>query len=61
MRDYLGDKQASEILCRKLRKQYRDMGLTDVRVWVEPFEISATKQWAIRSDLTKKHPKLFEF
>jgi len=49
MRDYLGDKRASEILCRRLRKQYHDMGLTDVRVWVEPFEISATKQWANRS------------
>ena len=33
MRDYLGEKQASEFLCRKLRKTYQDMGLKNVKVW----------------------------
>jgi hypothetical protein len=61
MRDYLGEKQASEFLCRKLRKTYQDMGLKDVKVWVEPFEFSKTVYWSIRSNLTKKYPELFNY
>ena len=59
--DYLKDKKASETLCRKLRSQYRSMNLTNVEVWVEPFDFAGTEYWAIRSDLTKKHPELFQF
>ena len=61
MRDYLSNKNDSDFLCRVLKKKYRSMGVNDVDVWSVPFPIGNTTNWAIRSDLTKKHPELFQF
>jgi len=46
-----------------LRRKYDEMGLSDVKVWSEPFDLGDGKVtlWSVRSDLTTKHPELFQF
>ena len=59
--DYLRNKSDSDYLCRELERRYREMGLTDVMAWSEPFVFANNTNWAVRSNLVKKHPELFEF
>ncbi len=61
MKDYLASKSNSNILCRVLLSKYREMGLSDVEVWAEPFQSGVITQWSVRSDLTTKHPELFRY
>tara|TARA_R110000796_G_C14229950_1_gene395834 strand:+ start:101 stop:292 length:192 start_codon:yes stop_codon:yes gene_type:complete len=63
MKDYLASKSNSNILCQVLRRKYAEMGLDDVKVWSEHFELGDGKVtlWSVRSDLTTKHPELFQF
>ena len=43
-----------------LQTKYKEMGITDVSVWSESFEVGMITQWAVRSDLAAKHPELFK-
>ena len=60
MKDYLASKNNSNILCRVLQTKYKEMGITDVSVWSESFEVGMITQWAVRSDLAAKHPELIK-
>jgi len=50
IKDYLGDRKASEYLARRIKNYWLEKGVK-CKVWVEPFHMGETRLWQIRSDL----------
>jgi len=60
--DYLTNKNAATVMCRRIESWYHDRGMTDVKAWLEPRQIpnsdgeTINYHYDIRSNLSFKVP-----